>query len=170
MPFTQDASAFYATIYGGLIIGLLFDMYRVIKSNFKAIKYVSLIFDALFWILVTLVIFITVDAIDSFKLRYYHFVALFIGFILYYNTISKFILSIMNKIISFITKLIKKTILYIVNISNNLYYVIIYSIHFLFDMIFYIPSILFNHKHKKHKIKTKSISKKSKIKRKRKRV
>ena len=167
MPFTQDASAFYATIYGGLIIGLLFDMYRVIKSNFKVFKYISLVFDALFWILVTLVIFVTVDAIESFELRYYHFVALFIGFVLYYNTISKLVLTIMNKIIYFITKFLGKTIHYIVSISNNLYYVIIYSIHFLFDMILYIPSVLLNHKRKRKFSKKSMPKKKSKIRRKR---
>ena len=141
IPFTQDVSYFYATIYGGIIIGLLFDIYKVFKINFKVIKYCSLFFDTLFWILTTIIIFITINAIESFELRYYHFVALFIGFILYYNTISKFILTAMNKIVYFITNLFKKTVKYIVSISNNLYYVIIYSLHFLFDIIFYIPNI-----------------------------
>ena len=141
IPFTQDVSYFYATIYGGIIIGLLFDIYKVFKTNFKVIKYCSLFFDTLFWILTTIIIFITINAIESFELRYYHFVALFIGFILYYNTISKFILTAMNKIVYFITNLFKKTVKYIVSISNNLYYVIIYSLHFLFDIIFYIPNI-----------------------------
>jgi len=141
IPFTQDVSYFYATIYGGIIIGLLFDIYKVFKINFKAIKYCSLFFDTLFWILTTIIIFITINAIESFELRYYHFVALFIGFILYYNTISKFILTAMNKVVYFITNLFKKTVKYIVSISNNLYYVIIYSLHFLFDIIFYIPNM-----------------------------
>ena len=35
MPFTQDVEAFYITIYGGIIIGILFDLYRSLKSNFK---------------------------------------------------------------------------------------------------------------------------------------
>ncbi|MDK2564778.1 spore cortex biosynthesis protein YabQ [Romboutsia sedimentorum] len=141
IPFTQDITFFYATIYGGIIIGLLFDIHRAFKANFKFMKYCSFFFDALFWSLTTIIIFITINAIESFELRYYHFVALFIGFILYYNTISKFILTIMNKIISLITNLFKKTIKYIVSISNNLYYVIIYSLHFIFDIIFYIPNI-----------------------------
>lgn len=141
IPFTQDITFFYATIYGGIIIGLLFDIHRAFKANFKFMKYCSFFFDSLFWSLTTIIIFITINAIESFELRYYHFVALFIGFILYYNTISKFILTIMNKIISLITNLFKKTIKYIVSISNNLYYVIIYSLHFIFDIIFYIPNI-----------------------------
>ncbi|WP_195940809.1 spore cortex biosynthesis protein YabQ [Romboutsia sp. 1001713B170131_170501_G6] len=141
-PFTQDASYFFATIYGGIVVGMLFDIYKVIKSNFKFIKYCSLVFDALFWILTTITVFITVNAIESFELRYYHFVALFLGFILYYNTISKFVLTIMNKILYILTTLIKNTIKYIVSILKNLYYVMIYTLHFLFDMIFYIPNMI----------------------------
>lgn len=142
IPFTQDVEAFYITIYGGIIIGILFDIYRSLKSNFKVIKYFSVIFDILFWILATLVVFITVNFIESFNLRYYHFVALFCGFILYYGTVSKFILRFLNKVIGFTTNLIVKTIEYIVIILNNLYYIIIYSIHLLFDIIFYIPNII----------------------------
>ncbi|WP_042278043.1 spore cortex biosynthesis protein YabQ [[Clostridium] dakarense] len=165
MPFTQDASSFYATIYGGIIIGVLFDIYRALKSNFKFMKYFSVVFDAIFWILATMVIFITVNAVESFELRYYHFAALFIGFILYYNTVSKFILSIINKIIYLITSFFIKTVKYIVSISNNLYYIIIYSIHFLFDMIFYIPNMILA---TKNVVKRKSKNKtKRKIKRKR---
>lgn len=142
MPFTQDVEAFYITIYGGIIIGILFDFYRSLKSNFKVIKYFSVVFDVLFWILSTIVVFVTVNFIDSFNLRYYHFVALFCGFILYYGTVSKFILGFLNKVIGFTTNLIIKTIEYVVIILNNLYYVIIYSMHLLFDIIFYIPNII----------------------------
>lgn len=142
MIFSEDLIIFYGTVYGGLIIGLFFDIYRGLKNNFKFIKYFSLFFDVLFWSTVTLITFITINAMEFFDLRYYHFVALFIGFILYYNTISKFILSIINKIILFTTNLFKKTLQYIVAILNNLYYVIIYSIHLIFDIIFYIPNII----------------------------
>ena len=81
VPFTEDVSSFYATIYGGLIIGLLFDINRSLKSNFKILKYFSIVFNIIFWALSTVIIFITINAIESFDLRYYHFVALFIGFI-----------------------------------------------------------------------------------------
>ena len=36
--FAEDLSSFYATIYGGLIIGLLFDINRSLRSNFKLLK------------------------------------------------------------------------------------------------------------------------------------
>ena len=144
--FIEDINVFYLTIYGGILIGLLFDFYRVLRNNFKILKYVYFFMDIVFWILVTVVVFITINTLERFDLRYYHFVALFLGFILYYNTISKYIIRFFNKIISFVTSLLKKTVCYIVSFINNLYYIIIYSIHLLFDIICYIPSMISNNK------------------------
>ena len=141
LPFTQELGVFYSTIYGGIAVGLLFDIYRSLRNNFKVVRYLSLFFDALFWIIVTILTFITINAVENFDLRYYHMIALFIGFLLYYSTISKFILAGLNKLIYLITNLFKKIACYIVSILNNLYYVIIYSIHLLFDIIFYIPNM-----------------------------
>ena len=158
IPFTEDAISFYATIYGGLIIGLLFDINRSLKSNFKILKCFSVVFDIVFWVLATAIIFITINAIESFDLRYYHFVALIIGFILYYNTISKFILKILNTILRSIVLLIKNTIIYIGLISESLYYMFIYIIHFTLDVIFFIPNLFLSMKKvikRKHRIKLK---------------
>ena len=132
--FIQDMNVFYATIYGGILIGILFDINRSLKENFKIIKKFSIrkYFPKKI-----------VNTISKFQLRYYHFVALAVGFILYYNTISKFILKFNNIVIGFIKLLIKKIILNLVTILENLYYIIVYSIHLLFDIIFYIPSIIF---------------------------
>ena len=163
IPFTEDAISFYATIYGGLIIGLLFDINRSLKSNFKILKCFSVVFDIVFWVLATAIIFITINAIESFDLRYYHFMALIIGFILYYNTISKFILKILNTILRSIVLLIKNTIIYIGLISESLYYMFIYIIHFTLDVIFFIPNLFLATKKvikRKHRIKLK-IKKKS---------
>ena len=158
IPFTQDISSFYATIYGGLIIGLLFDINRALKSNFKILKYFSIVINIMFWIFVTIIIFIIINAIESFDLRYYHFVALLIGFLLYYNTISKFILIIITRIIGFIVYSIKKTTIYISAVSESLYYMIIYILHFLLDAIFFIPNLFSTTKKvikRKHRIKLK---------------
>ena len=152
IPFTEDLSSFYATIYGGLLIGLLFDINRSLKSNFKILKYFSIVFNIVFWIMSTVIIFITVNAIESFDLRYYHFVAL------YYNTISKFVLKMLNKIIGLIVFLIKKTIIYISVVSESLYYMVVYTIHLLLDTIFFIPNLFSATKKvikRKHRIKLK---------------
>ncbi|MGM9531094.1 spore cortex biosynthesis protein YabQ [Intestinibacter sp.] len=141
--FIEDLNVFYATIYGGIAIGILFDINRSLKNNFKFIKRISFVFDILFWAIVTLIIFIVINATSKFELRYYHFIALLVGFVLYYNTISKFILRFNSIVINFIKSFIKKFVLSIVGMLENLYYIIVYSIHLLFDIIFYIPNIVF---------------------------
>ena len=85
--FIQDLNVFYATIYGGIVIGILFDINRSLKNNFKFIKKLSFIFDILFWLIITAIIFIVVNTISKFQLRYYHFVALVVGFVLYLSLI-----------------------------------------------------------------------------------
>lgn len=147
--FIEDVNIFYLTLYGGIVIGILFDFYRVLRRNYKVIRRISIVFDIVFWFLITIVIFTSINLLEGFNLRYYHFIALFLGFILYYNTISKYILIFFNKTISFITSLFKKTVHYIVGFLNNLYYIIIYSIHLIFDIICYIPSILLSKRKRK---------------------
>lgn len=149
--FIEDLNIFYTTIYGGIIIGILFDFNSSLKKNFKSISKISFMFDILFCITVTLLTFVVINTIERFQLRYYHFIALLVGFLLYYNTISKFVIKLINTIIGTTKFFIKKIVLTLVKILDNLYYIIVYSIHFLFDIIFYIPNIIFNLKDKLHK-------------------
>ena len=156
--FIEDVNIFYLTLYGGIAIGLIFDLYRALRSNFKIVRKISLVFDVIFWFLITIVIFTTINLLEKFDLRYYHFVALLIGFLLYYNTISKFVLKMLNKIIGFIVFLIKKTIIYISVVSESLYYMVVYTIHLLLDTIFFIPNLFSATKKvikRKHRIKLK---------------
>ncbi|MBO5130942.1 MAG: hypothetical protein J6B61_01650 [Romboutsia sp.] len=161
LSFTEDIVIFFATIYGGISIGVLFDIYRACKYNFNVIKTFSILYDIVFWIVVTALVFITINVAEAFNLRYYHFIALFIGFIIYYKTVSILVFNVLNKTIGFTLSTIKKFVMCICKISVNLYYVIIYSIHFLFDSIFYIPNLIFNifrfMKIKSNKIKFKKI-------------
>lgn len=144
MPFTEDLAVFYGTIYGGIVVGILFDFYRVAKSNFNLGKILSNIYDIIFWIVTTALTFSTINFIESFDLRYYHFVALGIGFLIYYKTVSKFVFTVLNNILQCIIKSIKNLSKIIVAILTNLYYVTVYSLHFLFDIIFYIPNLIIN--------------------------
>ncbi len=141
--FAQDIIPFYGTMYAGLIIGFLFDFNRVIKKNFNVLRYFKFIFDTIFWILVTIISFMVINKLDSFDLRYYHFIALFIGFLVYLNTVSKFIFKILDFFISTIKNIILALFKYIFKFSQALYYVVIYNIHFFVDFIFLISRVLF---------------------------
>ena len=166
MPFTEDIAVFLTTIYGGIIIGLIYDFYRATKKNFKIPKLFTIIHDTAFWIVITILVFVTINVVESFDLRYYHFVALGIGYLIYLNTISKYILLFFTKLLYLITSTIVTIVKYLVAILINLYYVTIYSIHLLFDIIFYIPNLILHFRGKqKRKLKIKK-PKKDNIKRK----
>ena len=110
--FVEDIVSFYVTVYGGILIGVLFDFNRAIKKNLKFINVFTGIFDIIFWLIVTTISFIIINKVESFDLRYYHFLALFIGFLFYYFTISKFILKVLDFIIHTFFDFIVKTIKY----------------------------------------------------------
>ncbi|MFI3209943.1 MAG: spore cortex biosynthesis protein YabQ [Peptostreptococcaceae bacterium] len=147
--FTEDLISFFATIYGGLFIGLCFDINRVMKNNLKIIKPLHSIFDIVFWFIVTLISFILINAVESFDLRYYHFIALFIGFLLYYKTISKFIFNSLNFVVSVIIKVFVVTFKYILKISEAIYYLLAYLIHLLYDILFLLPVLFSRQKRNK---------------------
>ena len=144
--FAQDIMYFYVTIYGGLLIGLLFDFNRAIKNNFKIIRKLSVIFDVLFWVMSILIIFTTVNTIEFYDLRYYHFIALIIGFILYYGIMSRFVLRVLNTVITTTKSIITTIARYIILVSESLCYVFIYTIHFLMDIIISTLGIFFSKK------------------------
>ena len=140
--FVEDIVSFYVTVYGGILIGVLFDFNRAIKKNLKFINVFIGIFDIIFWLIVTTISFIIINKVESFDLRYYHFLALFIGFLFYYFTISKFILKVLDFIIHTFFNFIFKTIKYILKISEGFYYILVYTLHVLYDFIFLIPTLL----------------------------
>jgi len=52
MSTANQAYVFLATVYGGLIIGLFFDIYRMIRRIFKPGKWLTGLLDLIFWIIV----------------------------------------------------------------------------------------------------------------------
>ena len=65
--FIEDVNIFYLTLYGGIAIGLIFDLYRALRSNFKIVRKISLVFDVIFWFLITIVIFTTINLLEKFE-------------------------------------------------------------------------------------------------------
>ena len=78
--FIEDVNIFYLTLYGGIAIGLIFDLYRALRSNFKIVRKISLVFDVIFWFLITIVIFTTINLLEKFDLRFFLDLLLYFAF------------------------------------------------------------------------------------------
>ncbi|WP_072888477.1 spore cortex biosynthesis protein YabQ [Tepidibacter formicigenes] len=124
---SQEIYILLVTVYGGILMGIIYDFYRGIRCNLNGNKIIRCVEDMLFWSVITLISFLILHQANSYDLRYYNFTGFIIGVIIYFNTVSKYILR-------FFCSFIKV----IINILINLYYIIIYPIHLIFDIILYI--------------------------------
>lgn len=122
----EEIYVLLVTVYGGIFIGIIYDFYRGIRSHFNSHRIIRIAEDMLFWSAVTIMGFLILHRTNSYDLRYYNFSGFILGVVIYFNTISKYILRFFYRCIKFI-----------IVILSNMYYAIIYPIHLIFDIILY---------------------------------
>lgn len=96
---------FFSTFASGLIVGIMFDIYRTIRGINAPNKVIAGISDILFWILQALIVFIFLIVTNNGELRYYTFVGILLGLTFYFKFMSKLIKIILIRIVMFISKI-----------------------------------------------------------------
>ena len=94
----------------GIVMGVLFDIFRIFRRTFKTNDFITYIEDFIFWILTGILIIYVLFTFSKGELRIYNFVGLSIGTVLYLILFSKKFISINVAIITFIKKIISKVI------------------------------------------------------------
>lgn len=97
---------FLIFIIDGILIGLLFDFFRILRKSFHTSNVMTYVEDIIFWILTAVIIMYTLYVICGGEIRIYMFIGIFIGVCMYILTISKYIIKISVKIIMFLKKVI----------------------------------------------------------------
>lgn len=90
----------------GIVIGIGFDIFRVLRKSFRTSDMVTYIEDILFGILTGIFLIIMLFIFNNGQLRFFIFVAIFLGLLLYLLTISKYFIKINVIIFAFIKKLV----------------------------------------------------------------
>lgn len=122
---------FAVFILDGLLIGLLFDFFRIIRKTIKTPNIITYIQDIIFWILTGILIIYTIFVYNNGQIRLYMFLAIAIGVLIYFITISKKILNVVLNIIEFMKKVIKliiKPLQIIIQPARHIYNKIIKNI------------------------------------------
>ncbi len=122
---------FAVFILDGLLIGLLFDFFRIIRKTIKTPNIITYIQDIIFWILTGILIIYTIFVYNNGQIRLYMFLAIVIGVLIYFITISKKILNVVLNIIEFMKKVIKliiKPLQIIIQPARHIYNKIIKNI------------------------------------------
>lgn len=90
----------------GIVIGIGFDIFRVLRKSFRTSDMVTYIEDILFGILTGIFLIIMLFIFNNGQLRFFILVAIFLGLLLYLLTISKYFIKINVIILAFIKKLV----------------------------------------------------------------
>lgn len=100
----NQAYIFLIFIINGLLIGILFDIFRILRKSFKTSDFITYMQDMLFWTLAGFLIIFSIYKFNSGEIRIFIFVGLLLGIIFYLLTISKYFITINVKIINIISK------------------------------------------------------------------
>ncbi len=84
----QQTYAFLMTILAGGVVGILFDVYRVLRSLLAPKQLATAMTDLLYWIVVTPTLFAMLLAGNWGELRFYVLLGLGVGLLLYFQTLS----------------------------------------------------------------------------------
>ena len=90
----------------GIVIGSIYDIFRVIRKNFKTSDFVTQIEDIIFLIIAGILILCFILKFCIGEIRFYVFIAIFLGISLYFLTISKPYVIILNIVVKFCKKIL----------------------------------------------------------------
>lgn len=112
---TNQAYIFIIFVIVGIIVGIIFDFFRILRKSFKTKDFVTYVEDIIFCILTGLILLYSIFKFNSGEIRIYMFLGVLIGCSLYMLTISIYFIKINVFILTALTNILKKiiSILYI---------------------------------------------------------
>lgn len=91
----------------GVVIGLLFDFFRILRRSFKTSNIITYFEDVLFWILTGVLILYNIWYFNNGEIRIYMFLGIIMGGLIYMLTLSNIIISLLSKILILIVKVLE---------------------------------------------------------------
>ncbi len=92
----------------GVLIGIIFDIFRILRKTIKTSDLVTYIEDFLFWIITSVILLYSIFTYNNGELRFFMFLAVILGFAVYLFTISSYLIKINVKIINTVKKIFLK--------------------------------------------------------------
>ena len=99
---------FLIFIVNGIIIGILFDFFRILRKSFKTSDLVTYFEDLLFWILTGFSILYFIFVFNNGEIRLFMFLGIAIGITLYMLIFSSIFIKINVNVIVFFKKIFSK--------------------------------------------------------------
>ena len=94
----------------GVIIGILFDFFRILRKSFKTSDIITYLEDIIFWILTGFIVLYNIWYFNNGEIRLFMILGIIMGAIIYMLTLSNIIIKIFYEIINTLKKIILKLI------------------------------------------------------------
>ena len=104
----NQAYLFGIFIINGILIGLLFDFFRILRKSFKTNDFITYLEDILFWILAGIILLYSIFIFNNGEIRLFMFLAVLLGIIIYIMSISSYIIKLNVRIINCFKKILIK--------------------------------------------------------------
>lgn len=108
-------------IISGIVIGIFFDIFRILRKSFKTPDIITYIEDVIFWIFTGLFFLFILLKFNNGEIRSYVLIGLSLGILIYMFTISKYFITFTVNIINFVKKILLYPIKIIFNILTKLF-------------------------------------------------
>jgi spore cortex biosynthesis protein YabQ len=133
---------FMFTVYGGIIIGILYDIYRALRGSRRGDRFVTSIWDMSFLAAAVLVVLWALFSSNYGDIRAYVFIGFIVGFFLYDKILSKIALAVFL--------FVKQNVIFFFKTTNS---VLVLPFKFLFNLLWHPLSKLWQYiSHKRIRI------------------
>ena len=102
----EQLISFFYFIITGISLGIIFDIFRILRKSFKTSDIVTNIEDIIFGIITGIILLTSIFIFNNGELRLYLFLGILFGIIIYMIFISKYFIKINVAIINFIKRII----------------------------------------------------------------
>lgn len=118
LPLITQINLLIFDILAGVFTGILFDIYKIIRgTNYN--KIINFIEDILFWMLVSIVIFIFLSYNNYAYFEFYCYIYIFLGLFVYLKIFSKYFNIIISKVIGSMYKIIRILVNMVIYSTKN---------------------------------------------------
>lgn len=107
---TNQAYLFIIFAINGIIIGILFDIFRILRRSFKTTDIITYVQDILFWILTGIILLYSIFIFSNGEIRFYMFLGVFLGCLVYMLMFSKYFIKVNVKIVITIKNIVRKLV------------------------------------------------------------
>lgn len=103
----------------GVIIGVLFDIFRILRKTFKTKDIVTYIEDIVFWLITGMIIVYAMYVFCDGELRFFMILGIIIGATMYMLTISKYVIMVSVFLINIVKKVLIYPVMLILRVAKK---------------------------------------------------